>query len=77
MSGIHNCQPLGVVRAFKREGWVIDRIHGSHYIMKKEGCCTLLSIPVHRKKPIKQGLLQKLVRAAGLTQDEFLKAYNA
>lgn len=34
------------------------------------------SIPVHKGKPIKQGLLRDQLEKAGLTMEEFLKLYR-
>lgn len=44
--------------------------------MKKEGNPAILSIPVHKGKSIKRGLLVSLIKMAGLTEKEFLKLYN-
>jgi len=40
------------IAAFKRAGWKVNHIEGSHYILIKEGSDVHLSIPVHKgKKP--------------------------
>ena len=57
------------VRAFERLGWQIARQRGSHIIMVKEGEITTLSIPDH--KEVAKGTLRSLIRAAGITVDEF------
>jgi len=36
------------IAAFKRAGWIVNHIEGSHYILIKEGCDVHLSIPVHK-----------------------------
>jgi predicted RNA binding protein YcfA (HicA-like mRNA interferase family) len=33
----------------------------------------VLAVPIHGKKAIKRGTLRSLIRAAGLTRDEFLE----
>ena len=38
---------LELVNLMKKNGWTVDRIHGSHYIMKKDGRTEV--IPCHRK----------------------------
>ncbi len=63
------------IAAFKRDGWVVDRIEGSHHILIKEGYSYHLSIPVHKGKDIDTGLLKKLVRYAGLTNEEYIDLY--
>jgi len=49
---------------------------GSHVKLTKEGTVNILSIPVHKGKPIKQGLLRDQIKKAGLTEKEFLKFYK-
>ncbi len=43
---------------------------GSHVAMSKQGVFANLSVPQHRELSI--GTLRALIRAAGLTVDEFL-----
>jgi predicted RNA binding protein YcfA (HicA-like mRNA interferase family) len=61
-----------VVRAFETLGWQIARQRGSHIIMTKVGSQVTLSVPNHT--PVAKGTLRSLIRAAGLTVDEFLAA---
>ena len=58
------------VRAFEKLGWQVARQRGSHIIMVKDGEMTTLSIPDH--KEIAKGTLRSLIRAAGITVDEFI-----
>jgi predicted RNA binding protein YcfA (HicA-like mRNA interferase family) len=60
-----------VVRVFEHFGWEVARRRGSHIIMVKEGHMATLSVPDH--KEVARGTLRSLVRAAGLTVDEFLE----
>lgn len=59
-----------VVKAFGREGWELARQKGSHMILVKEGSWASLSVPDHRE--IAQGTLRSLIRAAGMTAEEFI-----
>jgi len=61
-----------IIRVFKKAGWVVDRIEGSHHILVKGGVEEILSVPVHGTKLIKVGLLKGLIKDAGLTNEEFL-----
>jgi len=36
------------VKAFVKAGWKIDRVVGSHVILRKEGSTVTLSVPLHR-----------------------------
>ena len=53
-------------RAFERLGWVFRPQTGSHM---KAGSVASLSIPDHRE--LAPGTLRKLIRAAGITVEEF------
>ncbi len=54
----------------ERHGWLLLRIHGSHHIYGKPSRIVRLSVPVHGNRPLKMGLLNHLVRAAGLTEQD-------
>ena len=75
-AGLHNLRPERVVRAFERAGWTVERQRGSHVHLRRPGNPNLLSVPVHRGKPIKVGLLKKLLARAGLSVEEFLAFYR-
>jgi predicted RNA binding protein YcfA (HicA-like mRNA interferase family) len=62
-----------IIRVFKKAGWVLDRIEGSHHILVKEGAEEILVVPVHGNKLIKVGLLKGLIKDAGLTNEDFLR----
>lgn len=76
MSGINNLKPDRVIKAFQRAGWTAERQTGSHVHMTKEGTPNILSIPFHKGKPVKQGLIRNQIAKAGLTVEEFLKLYR-
>jgi len=76
MDGLHNLKPERVIKAFERAGWMVRNQTGSHVILKKDGEPNLLTIPVHKGKPIKKGLLVAQIKAAGLTIEEFLSVYK-
>jgi predicted RNA binding protein YcfA (HicA-like mRNA interferase family) len=59
-------------RAFERLGWVFRRQTGSHMILTTAGSIASLSIPDHRE--LAPGTLRKLIRAAGITVEEFRAA---
>jgi predicted RNA binding protein YcfA (HicA-like mRNA interferase family) len=57
------------VGLFEKDGWQVVRRRGSHIIMVKEGENVTLSVPDH--KEIAKGTLRSLIRAAGMTVEEF------
>ena len=57
MATLHDLKPKKVIRAFERAGWINKRQRGSHVKLIKPGNPNILSIPVHKGKAIKIGLL--------------------
>ncbi len=76
MSGLHNLKPDRVVKAFERAGWTNEGQRGSHVKLTREGNPNILSIPVHKGKTVKIGLLVDQIKKAGLTVEAFLKYYR-
>jgi predicted RNA binding protein YcfA (HicA-like mRNA interferase family) len=59
-----------VVKIFEADGWRIARQRGSHIILVKDKHIATLSVPEHRE--VAKGTLRSLIRASGLTPDEFI-----
>ncbi len=76
MSGLHNLKAERIIKAFERAGWINRGQRGSHVKLTKQGNPYILSIPVHKGKPIKQGLLRDQIAKVGLMIEEFLKLYK-
>ena len=76
MSGLHNLKPERIVKAFERAGWTNEGRRGSHVKLTKEGNLNILSIPVHKGKTVKKGLLVDQIKKAELTVEEFLAFYR-
>lgn len=57
-----------LARVLERHGWALARVHGSHHIYTKPGETARLSVPVHGSRPLKTGLLQHLLKLAGLDE---------
>lgn len=76
MSSLHNLKPDRVIKAFERAGWMARKQTGSHVKLTKEGSPYILSIPMHKGKPIKQGLLRDQIAKAGMTVEEFWELYK-
>lgn len=58
------------VKALERQGWLLLRVQGSHYIYGKTGSDVRLSVPLHGNRALKIGLLKHLMKTAGLTEDD-------
>ena len=57
------------VKKFRKVGWRIDRVKGSHIMLVKENHLWTLSIPQHDELGI--GILSKLIKQSGITVEEF------
>jgi len=62
-----------VIKALKRNGWVIVRQRGSHIRLHKhlENETLKLTIPAHR--PIKRSTLSHILKQARISTDTFLQ----
>ena len=69
------CSGKEAIRAFERAGWIRDRQRGSHVSLIQPGKPVVLTVPLHRE--LGPGLLRDLIRKAGLSVEEFLKALKA
>ena len=52
-----------LLKLLLQNGWELKRIHGSHYILEKDG--RIETIPVHGKD-VPNGLLNAILKRAGL-----------
>ncbi|MGB9133328.1 MAG: type II toxin-antitoxin system HicA family toxin [Methanosarcina sp.] len=60
---------MQAIKAFSKAGWFHHRQVGSHFVLRKEGSKITLTVPKH--KELKPGLLRNLIKASGLTVEEF------
>lgn len=61
-------KPSKVIKALERDGFVVDHVTGSHYILKKGNLRT--SVPYH--KVVKTGTLRAILNQIGVTVEEFI-----
>lgn len=57
-------------KVLERNGWELKRIHGAHHIYGRSDRNEILSVPVHGNRDLKKGLLRKLLKDAGLTEQD-------
>ncbi|MGA2864808.1 MAG: type II toxin-antitoxin system HicA family toxin [Verrucomicrobiota bacterium] len=55
-----------VCRMLEGAGWELKRIKGSHHVFKKPGQPLLITVPVHGNEALKPGLLNRILKDAGL-----------
>ncbi|MGL1890141.1 MAG: type II toxin-antitoxin system HicA family toxin [Spirochaetaceae bacterium] len=51
-----------MVKRYKKAGWYLDHINGSHHIMKKDEGNRTMPIPVHKNESLGKGLEGKLLK---------------
>ena len=65
--------PRRLIRALESAAFVVDRVSGSHYILKHAAKPALrVTVPFHNRD-LKKGTLQAIIKQAGFTNEEFLK----
>ncbi len=72
MPKLPRIKPKRLVRALKKAGFVLDRIHGSHHIFYRDDIPDTISVPVHARD-LKTGTLSSILKAAHLSIEEFIK----
>jgi len=60
-----------VVRALRRDGWVVVRQRASHIRLQKHTPDETLKLVVPAHRPIKRSTLSHILKQARLTVDEF------
>jgi len=73
MTKVPSCNYDTVIKALKRDGWVVVRQKGSHIRLQKHTGDEVrkLTIPAH--KPIKRSTLSHILKQARLGPERFLE----
>lgn len=74
MGRMATIQALRMIKALVRLGWTVARISGSHHVLVKPGYPRIV-VPVHRGKPLKEGLARGILKDAGVSEHELFKVY--
>ena len=61
-----------VIKALRRDGWVVVRQRGSHIRLHKETSTEMLKITVPAHRPIKRSTLSHILKQARLSVERFL-----
>jgi len=70
LARLANISGKKAARAFEKAGWERLGQVGSHLVLVKQGVRVNLSVPQHRELSV--GTLRALIRAAGMSVEEFL-----
>jgi predicted RNA binding protein YcfA (HicA-like mRNA interferase family) len=58
-----------IVKALAKDGWDIERISGSHHVMRRPDG-RHVSVPVHGNRPLATGTLSAICREVGRTAQQ-------
>ena len=72
MTRLPTLRPTEVIRALGRAGFSVDRITGSHHILRHPDRPGRIVVAIHARD-LKRGALAGTIKQAGLTREEFLE----
>ena len=62
-------RPVQLIKVLQRKGWQLERVRGSHYIMKDSEMRRVVPIPMHSKE-LKTGTLVAIMRSVGISRED-------
>jgi predicted RNA binding protein YcfA (HicA-like mRNA interferase family) len=62
-----------VIAALEKEGWYVKRVRGSHHVLRHSSIPDAIPVPVHGNREVKRGTLASILRAAGVSRNEFAR----
>jgi predicted RNA binding protein YcfA (HicA-like mRNA interferase family) len=65
MCMIHTVKSADLIRELIRNGWVLDRVRGSHHVFRHPSKAEILVVP-HPRKDLGKGLVVKIRKQAGI-----------
>lgn len=71
MSKLPSLFPADIIRILLKNGFVVDRIKGSHHILYNEESKIRVVIPMH-KRDLPKGTLHEIIKQSGLRTEDFL-----
>ena len=58
-------KPKDLLKTLEADGWYVERIQGSHHILKHNARPSMVVVPLHNKD-LKPGTLNSILKQAGL-----------
>ena len=73
MTSVPSLSYLAIIRALRRDGWVVVRQRGSHIRLHKHIQERTLKITVPARRPVKSSTLRQILKQAELELSQFLE----
>ncbi|MEX2310056.1 MAG: type II toxin-antitoxin system HicA family toxin [Pirellulales bacterium] len=73
MSKVPSLPYTRIVKALKRDGWIVVRQRGSHIRLHKQQGDELLKITVPAHRPVKRSTLSHILKQGRITLERFLE----
>jgi predicted RNA binding protein YcfA (HicA-like mRNA interferase family) len=75
MTDLPSVNATRLIRALQRAGFFVHHVTGGHYVLKHPGRPAVrIVVPHHGSADVKRGILRSILRQAGLTADELVRA---
>lgn len=71
MPRLPTVKPRQIIRALEQVGFEVDHQTGSHIVLRRARDESRVVVPWH-SRDLGRGLTLRLIKAAGLTRDEFI-----
>ena len=63
-----------LLQKLRKFGFEVDRVTGSHHVVRHETDSRSASVPCHGNKPLKKGTLKGILNQLGISVDDLLDA---
>jgi len=74
MSNIPSFTPKEIVKILEKNGFILDRVKGSHYIYFNKNTGKRVVVPFH-KKDLPKGTFWSIIKGAGLNLIDLLSLF--
>jgi predicted RNA binding protein YcfA (HicA-like mRNA interferase family) len=71
MPKLPSLTPVEIIKILLKNGFVLDRIKGSHHILYNKTTKIRIVVPMH-KSDLPKGTLHEIIKQSGLTVNDFI-----
>lgn len=64
---------IKLIKVLTKQGFVLNRVNGSHHILIHPQKQITVSVPVHKGKTLGKGITLAIIKDSQITIEEFLK----